>query len=473
MGALGSLLRTACARRRKIRGFSTALRPLFRLRSGRNDRLFYGRLRRSTALCIKRRLLDGLHEVFAYRSAPCPLRNAGIENPGRRVKHPPYPGTRLRSSLAPLLITPGFPIVPPLAVRTMPRHRRLVKLPPLRSPFLLLAAFMIGAGRLRAQAAELGGGVFGVESVTEIDAGMIASAPRWSPDGKWIAFSAPKGNGIGIVRADGSERRVLTAEPGSGYKFAWSPDASHIVFRAARKDAGPRQYVIRTIEVATGEIEASSEIVRDAQPPVWQRGPAGMRWVSHAATGVCAGAWRSTPMLTARVGPPLLIAHSHGLFVAATDAVSSVRDLGLGAVALNSVWSRDGKHVAFDSDDLVSVVRPLQAGSARTLCTGNHPAWSPDGKWIVFQITRDHTHAPDDPRQHTPDTLPHLHDDKTNHRIVDSDLWIIGADGTGRHQLTNTPDVMETEPDWSPDGAAIVCGTEETGRLLILKIGRR
>ena len=84
-----------------------------------------------------------------------------------------------------------------------------------------------------------------------------------------------------------------------------------------------------------------------------------------------------------------------------------------------------------------------------------------------------HSHAPDDPRGHTPDTLPHLHDDKTNHRIVDSDLWIIAPDGTGRQQLTNTPDVMETEPDWSPDGAAIVCGTEETGRLLVLKIGRR
>ena len=155
----------------------------------------------------------------------------------------------------------------------------------------LLAVFLIGTGGVFAQEPA---GIFTVESVTEIDAGMPVSAPQWSPDGKWIAFSAPKGNGIGIVRPDGSGRRVLTAEAGSGYQFSWSPDATRIVFRAARKEAGPRRYVIRVLDVATGEIESTSEVVRDAQPPVWHRGPAGMRWVSQGASGPLEGAWRDS-----------------------------------------------------------------------------------------------------------------------------------------------------------------------------------
>ena len=346
----------------------------------------------------------------------------------------------------------------------MPRHRGRVKFPPLLSPFLSAAAFLFSAECSAAQVAE----GFAVESVTELDPGMFASAPKWSPDGKWIAFSAPKGNGIGLVRADGSERRVLTAEPGSGYKFSWSPDASRIAFRAARKEAGPRQYVIRTIELATGEIEASSEIMSEAQPPVWQRGPAGMRWISHSAAGPREGAWRGAARAE-KVGPPLLIAKEHGIWLHAPDAAQQKKLSG--ETALNPVWSRDGGRIVYDALDQIAVAAPPEVG--RRICTGNHPAWSPDGQWLVFQITRDHTHAPDDARQHTPDTLPHLHDDKTNHRIVDSDLWIIGADGAGRHRLTNTPEVLETEPDWSPDGAAIVCGTEETGRLLVLKIVRR
>ena len=316
---------------------------------------------------------------------------------------------------------------------------------------VLLAAFLIGTGSMLAQQHE----IFTVESVTEIDAGMPVSAPHWSPDGKWIAFSAPKGNGIGIVRPEGSGRRLLTAEAGSGYQFSWSPDATRIVFRAARKEAGPRRYVIRVLVVATGEIESTSEVVRDAQPPVWQRGPAGMRWVSHGASGPLEGAWRGAGH-AAKIEPPRLIARE--------------RKAG-GATALNPVWSEDGGRLAFDSSDQIAVATATEPG--RKLCVGNHPAWSPDGKWLVFQITRDHSHAPDDARQHAPDTAPHLHDDKTNHRIVDSDLWIIGADGAGRHQLTATADVMEVEPDWSPDGMAIVCREEETGRLLVLKIGRR
>ena len=306
----------------------------------------------------------------------------------------------------------------------------------------------------------------------EIDVGMVASAPQWSPDGKWIAFSAPKANGIGVARPDGSERRVITSEPGSGYRFAWSPDASRIAFRAARKDAGPRKYVIRVMEVATGEIENSSDVLSDAQPPVWQRGPAGMRWVSHGAQGAFESAWRGETSRAARaatVGPPRLIAQSRGIWLHAPDAGKG-RKLS-DDPALNPVWSRDGGRLAFDSLDQIAVAAPPEPG--RKLCPGNHPAWSPDGKWIVFHITRDHSHAPDDSRQHTADSLPHLHDDKTNHRIVDSDLWIIGADGAGRHQLTNTPDVMETDPDWSPDGTAIVCATEETGRLRVLKIRPR
>ena len=339
---------------------------------------------------------------------------------------------------------------------------------------MLLAAFMMRAKESSAQVAEsaISPGLFAIESVTELDPGTLASAPRWSPDGKWIAFSVPKGNGIGIIRPDGSEHRMLTSEPGSGYKFAWSPDGSRIVFRAARKEAGPRQYVIRVIELASGEIESSSGIVSEAQPPVWQRGPAGMRWISHGKAGAIEGAWRNgatSDVRAAAIGPPLLVAEGRGLALHAQNPAQ--RPKLSDVPALNPVWSPDGGRLAFDAADQIAVAAPPALG--RTLCVGNHPAWSPDGQWIVFQITRDHSHAPDDQRQHTPDTLPHLHDDKTNHRIVDSDLWIIGADGAKRHQLTNTPDVLEADPDWSPDGTAIVCRTEDAGRLLVLRIVRR
>jgi Tol biopolymer transport system component len=50
------------------------------------------------------------------------------------------------------------------------------------------------------------------------------------------------------------------------------------------------------------------------------------------------------------------------------------------------------------------------------------PAWSPDGRQVVFK----------EPRRGTTGR---------------ADLWIINADGTGRHSLTTSPG-MDSDPHW-------------------------
>lgn len=316
-------------------------------------------------------------------------------------------------------------------------------------------------------------GTFTVESVSTFDLALGISAPRWSPDGKWIAFSLPKGEGIGMIRPDGSGRRRLSGEAGSGYRFAWSPDSNRIAYRATQREKGARHYAFRVVEVANGEVESTSEVVKDAQPPVWQRGPQGMRWTSHAQTGELSGRWQNAPGLarTERITPPLLMQRERGLWTQAANGQPErkVSD----QIGLNPRWNNAQTQVVFDAFDRIGIATPEDSAPSRTLCAGQHPAWSPDGKWVVYQITRDHSHALDDARQHTPDTMPHRHDDKTNHQIVDSDIWIIGADGQNRHQLTNTPDVLEVDPDWSPDGNFIVCRTEAAGKLLIIKLSHQ
>jgi dipeptidyl aminopeptidase/acylaminoacyl peptidase len=136
---------------------------------------------------------------------------------------------------------------------------------------------------------------FSVAKAVEFEVGIAAFAPKWSPDGKWIAFSFPKSNGIGLVRPDGSGRRTLTDEPGSGYKFAWSPDGRRIVFRREDRARGPRQYSFAVVEAATGNVESATGTIAEAQPPVWQTAAEGMRWISHAPTGLVEGPWIRVP----------------------------------------------------------------------------------------------------------------------------------------------------------------------------------
>jgi Tol biopolymer transport system component len=64
----------------------------------------------------------------------------------------------------------------------------------------------------------------------------IDGSPTWSPDGKQIAlFSDRDGNWeIYVMNADGSNVRRLTNHPGQDHSPAWSPDGKWIAFVSER-----------------------------------------------------------------------------------------------------------------------------------------------------------------------------------------------------------------------------------------------
>jgi len=77
---------------------------------------------------------------------------------------------------------------------------------------------------------------------------------------------------------------------------------------------------------------------------------------------------------------------------------------------------------------------------------GSFSKWSPDGSKIVYMYQ------------------------KTNEEdIAASDIVIKNADGTGRFQI-ETPDEMELEPVWSPDGTMLACETYKTQKVRILRL---
>lgn len=58
--------------------------------------------------------------------------------------------------------------------------------------------------------------------------GPVAGTPRWSPDGRQIAFDGrPDGNAdVFVVGAEGSGLRRLTDAPGEDARPAWSQDGT-------------------------------------------------------------------------------------------------------------------------------------------------------------------------------------------------------------------------------------------------------
>jgi dipeptidyl aminopeptidase/acylaminoacyl peptidase len=186
-------------------------------------------------------------------------------------------------------------------------------------------------------------------------------APRWSPDGRWVAFLSERarpGKGdadeakrqVWLIRPDGGEAVPLTDAPGAVNAFDWSADGKTIAFLARE----PKSEERRRREKEKDDAWTPG----DVHP--WSR-----LWVIDVAT-------REARQLTS--GP----LHVTGMSL-----------------------SPDGRTIAFAGQptpgvpdtfrsDLYTV--PAAGGVPAPLVarkgTDNAPAFSPDGKWIAF-VTKD------------------------------------------------------------------------------------
>ena len=78
---------------------------------------------------------------------------------------------------------------------------------------------------------------------------ISVSFPRWSPDGRRIAFLATAGAGsaahpqVFVVSSQGGREKQLTTAPMGVQQFAWSPDGNTIAFATADE---PEKHPVRS-----------------------------------------------------------------------------------------------------------------------------------------------------------------------------------------------------------------------------------
>jgi len=254
------------------------------------------------------------------------------------------------------------------------------------------------------------------------------SEPQISPDGKWIAYSVatPDLEANHSVRdlwvvpaAGGGEARQLT-RGGSDTRPRWSPDGKKLAFISGR--AGPPQ--IYWIALQGGEAARLTSLSTGADNELWSPDGKTVAFVSSVypdcrddACNAARDAAKEKSKVKARVYEKLLYRHwtewwdgkrGH-LFVAAVDGASAPRDLTPGAnfdvPPFNEgapeaiAFSPDGKELCFtantDKDEALSTngdlftVDVAGGGEPKRITTnpGNDwgPAYSPDGKWIAYR----------------------------------------------------------------------------------------
>ena len=93
------------------------------------------------------------------------------------------------------------------------------------------------------------------------------------------------------------------------------------------------------------------------------------------------------------------------------------------------------------------MVMDIEGNILANLGRGEWEQWSPDSKQIVYAMT-----------------------EQSEFYIEASELYVVNTDGTGKVQLTNTPNVIEVSPSWSPDGTKITCKSLRTAKMFVIKL---
>ena len=194
--------------------------------------------------------------------------------------------------------------------------------------------------------------------------------PLWSPDGRWIAFSAnPDGNyDIFVMAADGSGIRRLTSSPRDEVEQTWTPDGKKLAYTEEVKRPFGKRYSLWIKDLATDAVERLAPEFPDS---------AALPNFSPVAP-LLAFTGKKTP----------------GWDVFVYDrAARTYQALTEGGHACRPHFSPDGRTIAYvshEADRRGDIwLMAADGGGKRRLTVRDEtsdyfPTWSPDGRAVVF-----------------------------------------------------------------------------------------
>jgi dipeptidyl aminopeptidase/acylaminoacyl peptidase len=272
-----------------------------------------------------------------------------------------------------------------------------------------------------------------------------SSHPRWSPDGKYLAFLSKRGEGktqVWLLNRMGGEAQQLTEAIQDVDDFAWSPDSKRMVLLL--QDPSPEEFADAKTKPSTESKDKETKPNKPKTPrPVvvdrYRFKSDTIGYLDHRRT------------------------HLY-VFDIATKSITQVTSGDFDD--RQPAWSPDGKQLAFTSNRstpdpdrtydtniwVVAADNPDKGAHVMQVTTNpgedEQPSWSPDGKWITYVTKLD----------------PKLFQYATLHVAVSP------ANGGQAKVLTQRFDRMSRWPRFSPDGESIYFVADDDGHVDLCRI---
>ena len=269
--------------------------------------------------------------------------------------------------------------------------------------------------------------------------GNSSSHPRWSPDGKYLAFLSERNEGktqVWLLDRRGGEAQKLTETIQDVDDFAWAPDSKRLVLVLKDPSADEKD-----------EAEAKKKCDPDDKDCKAKK-------EDHKPRAIVVDRYR---FKEDEIGYLDRRRNHLYLFDVASKSITQITSGDYDDEG--PAWSPDGKQIAFSSnrsmpdpdrtpDSNIWVVAADNAdkGAHLSQVTTNpgedeSPTWSPDGKWIAYITQLD----------------PKLYIYATHHVAVSP------ANGGEAKVLTKSFDRMASHPYFSPDSKSIYFIADDDG----------